>query len=168
MGGGRDKRKKAKEKKDGPLAGKGVAKTDKKTELNEAKKERRAVTKLAGNEDDIDAIFAKFAIDSEKGDQQVTIEADCPPPSPRVNASFIPYIAPVSLLACMHACMQRGRCGSKQALRSPPLLCSGSMRSSCLAGSASTPSQGRCGSSMTCTATTWTGTNGHECPRPTG
>lgn len=110
MGTGRDKRKKAKEKKDGPLPGKGDAKTERKTQKNEAsgllrdlhwspsgvsahagalclrdpassslgptrmhatctldqqeKKERRTMKKLAGDEDDIDALLSKWASSS--------------------------------------------------------------------------------------------------------
>jgi hypothetical protein len=48
MGSGRDKKKKAKEKKDGPVVGKGADKTDRKTAKNEEKKERRADKRLAG------------------------------------------------------------------------------------------------------------------------
>lgn len=37
----------------------------------------------------------RFALE-DKAKRTVTIEADCPPPSARVSASFVPYIAPVS------------------------------------------------------------------------
>jgi hypothetical protein len=48
MGSGRDKKKKAKEKKEGPVVGKGADKTERKTAKNEQKKERRADKRLAG------------------------------------------------------------------------------------------------------------------------
>jgi hypothetical protein len=66
MGSGRDKKKKAKEKKDGPTAGKGAEKTEKKTKANEQKKERRTDKALAGDEDDIDALLAKFALEEKQ------------------------------------------------------------------------------------------------------
>mmetsp|Transcript_35362 Transcript_35362/g.89532 ORF Transcript_35362/g.89532 Transcript_35362/m.89532 type:complete len:561 (-) Transcript_35362:2296-3978(-) len=93
MGGGRDKRKKAKERKGEVVGGKGDAKTEKKTARNEEKKERRAQKRLEGDEDDIDALLAQFAV-SDKAQGEVKIEADCAPPSARVSASFIPYVAP--------------------------------------------------------------------------
>eukprot|EP00879_Flechtneria_rotunda_P020276 GHRR01021324.1.p1 GENE.GHRR01021324.1~~GHRR01021324.1.p1 ORF type:complete len:137 (+),score=25.57 GHRR01021324.1:1501-1911(+) len=91
MGTGRDKKKKAKEKKLGPAAGKGLEKTERKTIANELKKERRTDKKLQGDEDDIDALLAKFALE-EKQLKSVQVIADCNPPSARVNASFVPYI----------------------------------------------------------------------------
>jgi hypothetical protein len=48
MGSGRDKKKKAKERKDGPSAGRGAEKTERKTRHNEEKKERRTDKRLAG------------------------------------------------------------------------------------------------------------------------
>ncbi|GAX74960.1 hypothetical protein CEUSTIGMA_g2406.t1 [Chlamydomonas eustigma] len=93
MGGGRDKRKKAKERKEGPIAGLGSIKTDKKTQLNELKKERRANKALAGDEDNIDALLLKCSLE-DKARTVLTLETDSPAPSARVNASFIPYIAP--------------------------------------------------------------------------
>lgn len=109
MGGGRDKRKKAKEKKDGPLPGKGHEKTEKKTEKNEMKKERRAEKELEKDEDNIDALLAKFAIE-DKAKKAVEIENDCPPPSARVNASFTAVVAPVSLPAKHLATLQYVSC----------------------------------------------------------
>ena len=94
MGSGRDKKKKAKEKKDGPAVGKGAEKTERKTVKNEDKKERRTEKRLAGDEDDIDALLAKFALE-DKQRKEVRVEADCGPPSARVNASFVPYVTPV-------------------------------------------------------------------------
>ncbi|KAG2454221.1 hypothetical protein HYH02_001255 [Chlamydomonas schloesseri] len=94
MGSGRDKRKKAKERKDGPVVGVGLVKTEKKTAKNEAKKERRAEKRLEGDEDDIDALLARMALEekAKKGAPEVT--ADVEPPGPRVSASFQPYITP--------------------------------------------------------------------------
>lgn len=94
MGGGRDKRKKLKERTAGPLVGKGAIKTERKTERNAAKAERRDAKRAAGHEDDLEAMFAKFEL-AQKGTKSVTHETDCPPPSGRVNASFLPYTAGV-------------------------------------------------------------------------
>jgi hypothetical protein len=95
MGGGRDKRKKLKERSaGGPLPGKGAVKTESKTKRNEDKKARRAERALEGDEDDVDAILAKLAL-QEADRKAVTVEADCAPPSARVNASFVPHVAPV-------------------------------------------------------------------------
>uniref|UniRef100_A0A383WDZ9 DUF4110 domain-containing protein n=1 Tax=Tetradesmus obliquus TaxID=3088 RepID=A0A383WDZ9_TETOB len=93
MGSGRDKKKKAKEKKDGPAAGagKGAEKTERKTKANELKAQRRTDKALAGDEDDIDALLAKFALE-EKQLKAVQVINDCEPPSARVNASFVPYV----------------------------------------------------------------------------
>lgn len=66
MGSGRDKKKKFKEKKGGPTAGKGAEKTERKTKANEIKKERRTDKKLAGDEDDIDALLEKFALEEKQ------------------------------------------------------------------------------------------------------
>ncbi|KAF5841296.1 hypothetical protein DUNSADRAFT_13569 [Dunaliella salina] len=93
MGGGRDKRKKAKEKKDGPSVPKGEFKTERATAKNEEKRERRTTKKLEGNEDDIDALLAKFALE-EKAKKQVTIESDCQPPGARVSTSFVAHSTP--------------------------------------------------------------------------
>mmetsp|Transcript_4365 Transcript_4365/g.11848 ORF Transcript_4365/g.11848 Transcript_4365/m.11848 type:complete len:564 (-) Transcript_4365:268-1959(-) len=93
MGGGRDKRKKAKEKKEGPSVPKGEFKTERATAKNEEKKERRTAKKLEGNEDDIDALLAKFALE-EKAKKQITIESDCSPPGARVSASFVAHSTP--------------------------------------------------------------------------
>jgi N-acetylneuraminic acid mutarotase len=94
MGGGRDKRKKFKERKDGPSVGTGAIKTEKKTQKADAKKERRAAARLAGDEDDVEAMLAKFALEVAAKPGTPLIETDCPAPSPRVNSSFIPHIAP--------------------------------------------------------------------------
>lgn len=94
MGGGRDKRKKCKERKEGPSVGTGAIKTEKKTQKADAKKERRAAAKLAGDEDDVEAMLAKFALEAAAKQGAPLIEADCPSPSPRVNSSFISYVAP--------------------------------------------------------------------------
>ncbi|GIL55654.1 hypothetical protein Vafri_11205 [Volvox africanus] len=94
MGSGRDKRKKAKERKDGPAVGTGSIKTDKKTAKNEAKKERRAEKRLEGDEDDIDALLLRMALEERQRKGAVEVTADCDPPGPRVNASFVPYITP--------------------------------------------------------------------------
>eukprot|EP00877_Chromochloris_zofingiensis_P007071 jgi/Chrzof1/2617/Cz11g22180.t1 len=95
MGSGRDKKKKAKERKLGPAPGKGTEKTEKKTERNETKKQRRVEKKLEGDEDNIDAILAKFAMD-DKAQKQVTIQTDCAAPTARVNASFVRHVTPKS------------------------------------------------------------------------
>ncbi|KXZ49944.1 hypothetical protein GPECTOR_18g102 [Gonium pectorale] len=94
MGSGRDKRKKAKERKDGPVAGAGPIKTEKKTAKNEAKKERRADKRLAGDEDDIDALLLRMALEERQKKGGVEVLADCDPPGPRVSASFVPYVTP--------------------------------------------------------------------------
>ncbi|KAF8055334.1 KLHDC4 [Scenedesmus sp. PABB004] len=93
MGTGRDKKKKAKEKKVGPVAGKGSEKTERKTRANEEKKDRRADKRLAGDEDDLDALLAKVALE-DRALKAVTLVTDAPPPSARVNASFVPYVTP--------------------------------------------------------------------------
>eukprot|EP00955_Chlamydomonas_euryale_P065180 359170-Chlamydomonas_euryale.AAC.6 len=98
MGAGRDRRKKAKERKDGPAAGKGAVKTARKTERNADKAERRDARRAAGDEDDLDAMFAQFEL-AQKGAKQAVVEADCAPPSARVNASFLPHVAGVSSAA---------------------------------------------------------------------
>ena len=64
------------------------------TQQNELKKERRATKALVGDEDDIDAMLQKCALD-DKTRTVLTMELDCAAPSARVNASFIPYVAPV-------------------------------------------------------------------------
>jgi hypothetical protein len=64
------------------------------TQLNDLKKERRANKALAGDEDNIDALLLKCSLE-DKARTALSVEADCPAPSARVNASFIPYIAPV-------------------------------------------------------------------------
>jgi hypothetical protein len=82
------------EKKDGPLPGKGPEKTEKHTQRNESKKERRTDKELAADEDNIDALLAKFAME-ERAKRAVEVEQDCAPPSARANASFSPCVAPV-------------------------------------------------------------------------
>eukprot|EP00798_Chlamydomonas_sp_ICE-L_P018504 gene18504-25003_t len=82
MGSGRDKRKKCKEKKDGPTVGTGALKTEKKTAKNEEKKEKRADKRLEGDEDNLEAMLQRFAIE-DKSRKEVVIENDCPPPSAR-------------------------------------------------------------------------------------
>ncbi|PNW78421.1 hypothetical protein CHLRE_09g398200v5 [Chlamydomonas reinhardtii] len=94
MGSGRDKRKKAKERKDGPVVGVGTVKTEKKTAKNEAKKERRADKRLEGDEDDIDALLARMAIEEKAKKGSLEVSTDVEPPGPRVSASFQPYITP--------------------------------------------------------------------------
>ncbi|GLC36147.1 hypothetical protein PLESTB_001375400 [Pleodorina starrii] len=94
MGSGRDKRKKAKERKDGPVAGVGSVKTEKKTAKNEAKKERRADKRLEGDEDDIDALLMRMALEERQKKGTLEVVPDCDPPGPRVNASFVPYVTP--------------------------------------------------------------------------
>jgi hypothetical protein len=32
---------------------------------------------------------------ADKAKKEVTLEPDCPPPSPRVNGSLVPYVTPV-------------------------------------------------------------------------
>ena len=61
------------------------------TQKNELKKERRAAK---GDEDDIDALLARCLLE-DKARTVLTLEVDCTPPTARVNASFVPYIAPV-------------------------------------------------------------------------
>lgn len=106
MGGGRDKRKKAAERKDGPIPGKGTVKTATKTAKNEGKAERRTDRALAGDEDDIDALLAKIAL-ADKAQTAVTIDHDCSPPSARVSASVTAHITPVGVT---HTCPHPGTC----------------------------------------------------------
>ncbi|KIZ00809.1 Kelch domain-containing protein 4 [Monoraphidium neglectum] len=158
-------RKKAKDKKGELTSGVGAVKTERKTSRNELKAERRAERALEGDEDNIDALLAQFALQPtrmlrgggqrrgtqsrrvdpqgaaagrhgggpervqlgvlwpaaalrdessrlvvfrqppscaglrqllDKAKKEVVIEADCPPPSPRVNGSLVPYITPKS------------------------------------------------------------------------
>eukprot|EP00873_Tetraselmis_striata_P018332 jgi/Tetstr1/438596/TSEL_027147.t1 len=85
MGSGRDKRKKAK----GHVAGKGQAKTERKTEKNVAKAERRQ-QKAEADEDDIDALLAQFKLADKSHTAPVVID-NAPPPSARVNGSLTAY-----------------------------------------------------------------------------
>lgn len=48
-----------------------------------------------GDEDDLDALLAKFAL-ADKQQKEVVVVPDADPPSARVNATFVPYITPVS------------------------------------------------------------------------
>jgi hypothetical protein len=86
MGKGRDKRKKAK---GSSTAGHGAAKTEKKTQLNEEKKNRRGAHENAG-EDDIYAILAE--LDKEKGAaaRGPVVTADADPPGPRICCVWQP------------------------------------------------------------------------------
>lgn len=86
-------RKSAKKKKGEAAAGVGATKTERKTARNAEKAGRRAERALAGDEDDIDALLAQFAI-QEKAKKGVSVDADCPPPGPRVNASLVAHITP--------------------------------------------------------------------------
>ena len=86
MGSGRDKRKKlakrAGKESEGPS---GASKTDRKTDKNAAKLERRAAKASAG--DDIDAILASIKLLDAKR-TEVEINVDCEKPSPRCNCSW--------------------------------------------------------------------------------
>ncbi|CAG9464016.1 unnamed protein product [Pedinophyceae sp. YPF-701] len=86
MGSGRDKRK----KKNPKAPGQGAAKTAEKTAKNQGKKSRRAAQRLEGDEDDIDALLEQFKL-ADARNKTAVIEKDVPPPSPRVNASFVAY-----------------------------------------------------------------------------
>eukprot|EP00192_Tetraselmis_astigmatica_P005231 CAMPEP_0117671142 /NCGR_PEP_ID=MMETSP0804-20121206/13165_1 /TAXON_ID=1074897 /ORGANISM="Tetraselmis astigmatica, Strain CCMP880" /LENGTH=530 /DNA_ID=CAMNT_0005479561 /DNA_START=26 /DNA_END=1618 /DNA_ORIENTATION=+ len=85
MGSGRDKRKKAK----GHVPGKGAEKTERKTEKNEKKAQRR-VENTAKDEDDIDSLLAQFKM-ADQQKTKVAVKGDVPPPSARVNASLTAY-----------------------------------------------------------------------------
>lgn len=87
MGSGRDKRK----KKNPKAPGAGVAKTEMRTQKNEAKAIRRAEKRLKGDEDDIDAILEKLKAE-ESAKVKVVVQENAPAPSPRVNGSFVPYV----------------------------------------------------------------------------
>ena len=81
MGGGRDKRKKAK-----PSApGAGSAKTERKTALADEKRQRRA--ERGADEDDIEALLARARLE-DAASTEVRVEADATPPSARVSASL--------------------------------------------------------------------------------
>lgn len=67
MGSGRDKRKKAKERKEGPLPGSGTQKTEKKTSKNELKKERRAAKALENDEDNLEALLQRVTLQVWEG-----------------------------------------------------------------------------------------------------
>jgi len=86
MGSGRDKRKKlakrAGKESEGPS---GASKTDRKTDKNAAKLERRAAKASAG--DDIDAILASIKLLDAKR-TEVEMRVDCEKPSPRCNCSW--------------------------------------------------------------------------------
>lgn len=86
MGSGRDKRKKNK----GTVPGKGAIKTAKKTEKNAAKSERREARKTVSEENDIDALLAKFKLQDEEINK-VTVE-ECEPPSARVYSSVVAMV----------------------------------------------------------------------------
>ncbi|KAG2483359.1 hypothetical protein HYH03_017759 [Edaphochlamys debaryana] len=101
MGSGRDKRKKARERKDGPVAGIGTVKTERKTQKNEAKKERRAEKRIEGDEDDVEAILLRLALEEKAragkggaGAEAKPAVVECEPPGPRVSASFVPHVTP--------------------------------------------------------------------------
>ena len=91
MGSGRDKRKKlakrAGKESDGPS---GASKTDRKTDKNAAKLERRAAKASAG--DDIDAILASIKLLDAKR-TEVEMREDCEKPSPRCNCSWTATLA---------------------------------------------------------------------------
>ena len=91
MGSGRDKRKKlakrAGKESEGPS---GASKTDRKTDKNAAKLERRAAKASAG--DDIDAILASIKLLDAKR-TEVEIREDCEKPSPRCNCSWTATLA---------------------------------------------------------------------------
>lgn len=83
MGGGRDKRKKAKPK----SSGTGAEKTARKTEKNAEKAERSATRKAKGGDDDLDAVLAAFALEAKEV-TKVVVENDTRP-SPRSCACFV-------------------------------------------------------------------------------
>ena len=85
MGSGRDKRKKNK----GPKPGVGAAKTERKTQKREAKEERREARKVKEEDNDIDALLARFKLEDEANNSVEVLEK-CQPPSARVYASVVP------------------------------------------------------------------------------
>lgn len=85
MGSGRDKRKKNK----GPRPGAGAAKTERKTQKREAKEERREAKKTKDEENDIDALLARFKLEDD-ANNSVAVHENCQPPSARVYASVVP------------------------------------------------------------------------------
>lgn len=87
MGSGRDKRKKNK----GTKPGAGAVKTERKTEKNLAKEQRRRQRKENAEEGDIDALLARFKLQDEENNR-VSIEQDCSPPTARVYASVLPLV----------------------------------------------------------------------------
>ena len=48
-----------------------------------------------GDEDDIDALLAKIALEEKAKKGKLEIAESCDPPGPRVSASFTPYVTPV-------------------------------------------------------------------------
>ena len=91
MGSGRDKRKKqAKRAGKESEAASGACKTDRKTDKNAAKLERRAAKATAA--DDIDAILASIKLVDAKR-TTVEIEEDCAKPTPRCNCSWTSTLA---------------------------------------------------------------------------
>ena len=101
MGSGRDKRKKAKPK----AAGAGVAKTERKTEQNANKQERRLERQAQGGEDDLDSLLARFKLDDQQR-SAVRVEEDCAPPTPRVYASFTPIHSQKVCARVLEGCLQ--------------------------------------------------------------
>lgn len=94
MGKGRDKRRK---QKGSAVAGQGAAKTQRKTVKNDRKAERRLDRRLEDDEEDIDALLAKFKLEDARR-TETRIEEDCDPPSVRVHASYTPIPLEVPLL----------------------------------------------------------------------
>ena len=90
MGSGRDKRKKQAKRAGKESEGvSGASKTDRKTDKNSAKLERRATKAGAG--DDIDAILASIKL-LDLRQTTVEIQEDCPKPSPRCNVTWTPTL----------------------------------------------------------------------------
>jgi N-acetylneuraminic acid mutarotase len=85
MGSGRDKRKKNK----GPRPGVGALKTERKNQKREEKEGRREAKKAKDEDNDIDALLARFKLEDEENNK-VNIVDDCSPPSARVYASVVP------------------------------------------------------------------------------
>ncbi|CAD7702273.1 unnamed protein product [Ostreobium quekettii] len=82
MGKGRDKRKK---QRGSITAGRGADKTQRKTEKNEGKKQRRSDRRA--EDDDIDAILERLRLD-DAAKTRVTVEENCAAPEPRVYATY--------------------------------------------------------------------------------
>jgi hypothetical protein len=94
MGSGRDKKKKAKEKKGEVSHGRGERKLAHKAELAQSKQQRRAQRAAqGGDEDDLDALLAQVALqdaaDAARRSADAVVERGVAPPSARVHATWL-------------------------------------------------------------------------------